>query len=68
MKCWAFNKNNPANKGKQFDFADYENYGDMSCIIGMISATSAVKKINRNKNRQEQGVDYKLLKERKKCY
>ena len=49
MKCWSQNKNNPANKGK-FELDDFGNYGDVSSVVGMLTAISTVKK---NKNKKE---------------
>ena len=66
MKCWIHNKSNPINKGNSIVyFDDYWNYGDLPCVIGMISALSAVKQSNRKKaKRQGQDANNKSLKER----
>ena len=67
MKCWIHNKNNPVNKGKSIDFDEHRNYGDLPCVIGMLSALSAVKQSSRKKaRRQGQGTNNKSLKEREK--
>ena len=56
MKCWTCNKNNPANKGGSFNLDDFGNYGDVSSVVGMLTAISTVKK-NKNKKKMKREME-----------
>lgn len=52
MKNWAQNKKNPANR-IHVGLDDFDGYGDLATAIGYISTLSAIKKKQRNKEKQE---------------
>lgn len=52
MKNWAQNKKNPANR-IHVGLDDFDGYGDLATAIGYIATLSAIKKKQRNKEKQE---------------
>ena len=56
MKCWSYNRNNPANKGK-FELDDFENYGDVSSVVAMLTTMQAIRKSKNKRERMKREME-----------